>query len=115
MVSPHQCTRSANKVNNLKLKILEHVYAQPSLTVGGLADVISRGPKTEADIRHLLEKGYLVNDRGLELSKKGYARIDSASSRNRAKRVGVWVLGIATSVVAVVIGNWLWDLIQSYL
>ena len=81
-------------MNNLKLKILEHAYARPGLTIGGLADAISRGKKTEADVRHLVEKGYLLDDRGLELSKKGYACIDSASSRNRAKRAGKWVLGL---------------------
>lgn len=102
-------------MNNLKLKILEQAHARPGVTVGGLADAISRGPKTEADVHYLVEKGYLLNDRGLALSKKGFAYIDSVSSRNRAKRVGKWVLGIAASVVAVVIGNWLWGLIQSYL
>ena len=101
-------------MNNLKLQILEHAYAQPGLTVGGLADAISRGPKTEADVRYLVDKGYLLDHRGLELSKKGYACIDSGSSINRAKRVGKWLLGIAASVVAVVIGNWLWNFIQPY-
>ena len=102
-------------MNNLKLKILERAYAEPGSTVGGLADAISRGPKTEEEVRHLVEKGYLLDDRGLTLSDKGLACIDSASPRNRAKRIGKGVLGIALSVVAVVIGNWVWSLIQSSL
>ena len=99
-------------MNNLKLKILEHAYAQPGLTEGGLADAISRGPKTEQEVRYLVEKRFLLDHSGLELTKKGLACIDSSSFTNRAKRVGKWVLGIASSVVAVVIGNWLWNLIQ---
>ena len=102
-------------MNNLKLKILEHAYARPGLTIGGLADVISHGSKSEQEVRYLIEKGYLLDANGLELSKKGFACIDSASFRNRAKRVGKSVLGIAASVVAVLIGNWLWNLIQSSL
>ena len=102
-------------MNNLKLKILERAYAQPDLTIGGLADAISRGPRTEQQIRHLVEKGYLLDHSGLELSNKGFAYINSASFRNRAKRVGKLVRVLAVSVVAVVIGNWLWNLIQSSL
>ena len=107
--------RKQNRMNNLKLKILEHVYARPGLSIGGLADAISPGPNTEQEVRYLLEKGFLFDHRGLELSKKGFACIDSASFKNRAKRIGQWALGIAGSVVAVVIGNWLWNLIQSSL
>lgn len=66
-------------MNNLKLQILKGAYAQPGCTVGGLADTISRGRRTEKEICHLMEKGYLVDSRGLELSKKGLAYIDSAS------------------------------------
>lgn len=33
-------------MNNLKLKLLERAYASPGFTVGGLADSISRGPRT---------------------------------------------------------------------
>ena len=102
-------------MNNLELKILEHAYARPGLTVGGLADAISRGPKSEQEVRYLVEKGYLLDGSGLELSRKGFACIDSASFRNRGKRVVKCVLGIAVSVVTVVIGNWLWNLIQSSL
>ena len=98
-------------MSNLKLKILEYVYARPHLSIGGLADAISPGSRTEQEIRNLVEKGYLVDHGGLRLSKRGIACIDSASFKNRAKRVGTWVLG----VVAVVIGNWLWSLIQSSL
>ena len=100
-------------MNNLKLKILERAYASPGFTVGGLADSISRGPRTEQDVQYLVDKGYLLNDRGLELSNKGLACIDSASFRNRTIRIGKYALGIALSVVAVVVGNWLWSLIQS--
>ena len=100
-------------MNNLKLRILERAYAEPHLTVGGLADRISRGRRTEEDVRHLVKKGYLLDERGLELSDKGLACIDSGSSRNRAKRIGKWVLGMAASVLAVLTGNWLWSLIQS--
>ena len=91
-------------MNNLKLRILEQVHAQPGLTIGGLVDAISRGPRTEQEVRYLVEKGYLLDDRGLGLSNKGFACIDSASFRNRAKRVGKGVLG-----------NWVWYLIQSSL
>ena len=98
-------------MSNLKLKILEYVYARPHLSVGGLADVISPGSRTEQEVQNLLKKGYLVDRGGLQLSKKGIACIDSASFKNRAKRVGTWVLG----VVAVVIGNWIWSLIRSAL
>ena len=100
-------------MNNLKLRILERAYARPGLSMGGLADAISRGPTTEKAVRDLVERGYLRDDHGLELSKKGIACIDSSSFRSRAKRVSKWALGIAASVVAVVIGNWLWDLMQS--
>ncbi len=103
------------RMNNLKLKILERAYADPGLTVGGLADCISRGPKTEQEVQYLVDKGYLLNDNGLGLSNKGFARIDSASFRNRAMRVGKCVLRTGLSVVAVLIGNWLWHLMQSSL
>ena len=101
------------RMNNLKLKILERAYAEPHLTVGGLADRISPGPMTQQEVRYLVKKGYLCEDRGLTLSDKGLACIDSASFRNRALWLGKGVLGVAVSVVAVVIGNWLWYLIQS--
>lgn len=100
-------------MNNLKLKILERVYAEPWLTVGGLADQISPGRRTESDIQDLVKKGYLVNERGLHLSEKGLACIDSASPRNRMIRVAKFVLAMAATVVTVVTGNWLWSLIQS--
>lgn len=100
-------------MNNTKLRILERAYAQPHLTVGGMADRVGGGRRTERDVRHLVEKGYLLHERGLELSDKGFACIDSGSTRNRAKRVAKWALGMAASVLAVVTGNWLWDLIRS--
>ena len=62
-----------------------------------------------------MDKGYLLNDNGLSLSKKGFACVDSASFRNRAMRVGKCVLRVGLSVVAVLIGNWLWHLMQSSL
>ena len=102
-------------MNNLKLRILERAYAEPGLTIGGLADRISRGRRTEREVRYLVEKGYLVDERGVELSDKGLACIDSGSSRDRVKRVGKWMLGMVASVVAVVTGNWLWELIRSSL
>ena len=102
-------------MNNLKLRILERAHAHPSFTMGGLADRIGRSPATEKAVLELVEKGYLRNDYGLELSAKGMACIDSSSFRNRAKRVGTWVLGIAASVAAVVMGNLLWGLMQSSL
>ena len=102
-------------MSNLKLKVLEYANARPHLTIGGLADAISPGARTEQEIRHLVKKGYLLNHSGLTLSKRGIACIDSASFKNRAKRVGTWVLGVAASVVALVISNWLWSLIQSSL
>ena len=100
-------------MNNLKLKILEQVYVQPWLTVGGLADRISPGRGTEKDIQHLVKKGYLRNERGLHLSAKGLACIDSSSLRNRMIGVAKFVLAMAATVVTVVTGNWLWSLIQS--
>ena len=102
-------------MNNLKLRILEQAYAKPHLTVGGLADSIGPGYRTEQEVRYLVKKGYLLDDRGLVLSEKGLACIDSASLKNRTKRIGKWILGIATSVVAVIIGKWIWELIQSSL
>ena len=66
-------------MNNLKLKILERAYAEPGLTIGGLADATSCRPTTEQEIRYLVEQGYLLDDRGLKLSNKGFACIDSAS------------------------------------
>lgn len=103
------------RMNNLKLRILERAYARPGLTIGGLADSISRGPKTEQEVQCLVDKGYLLNDNGLGLSKKGFACVDSASFRNRAIRVGKCALSTGLSVVAVLIGNWLWHLMQSSL
>lgn len=102
-------------MNNLKLKILEYAYTRPGLTIGGLADSIAPGQRTEQDVRHLVNRGYLLDERGLELSNKGLACVDSASLRNRAKRLGKSVLGLALSVVAVVVGNWIWRLTQSFL
>ena len=104
-----QSPRKEQTMRNLKLEILKHVYARPHLTIGGLADAISPGARTEQEVCNLVDKGYLLDDSGLKLSKRGLACIDSTSFKNRAKRVGIWVLG----VVAVVIGNWLWSLIQS--
>ena len=102
-------------MNNLKLRILERAYARPGLTIGGLADSISRGPMTEQDVQYLVDEGYLLDHNGLGLSKKGLARVDSASFRNRARLVGKYVLSTGLSVVAVLIGNWLWHLMQSSL
>ena len=100
-------------MNDLKLKILERVYAQPWLTVGGLADQISLGPRTEKDIRDLVKKGYLRYERGLHLSDKGRNYIDSSSRRNRMIQVGKYVLAMAGGVVIAVTAQWLWNLIQS--
>ena len=100
-------------MNNLQLRILERAYARPGLTIGGLADAVSRGRRTEEEVRHLLEKGYLQKERGMELSAKGLACIDSASPRNWIMRIGKGALGVALSVVVVVLGNWIWSLIQS--
>ena len=52
-------------MSNLKLRILERAYAEPGLSIGGLADAISRGPTTEEEVDRLVEQGYLLNDRGL--------------------------------------------------
>ena len=106
---------SKEKLNNLKLQILEGANARPGYSIGGLADTISRGRRTEEEIHYLVEKGYLLNAKGIELSNKGFACIDSASFRNRMKLIGKGTLGLAMSVVAVVIGNWLWGLIQTSL
>lgn len=103
------------RMNNLNLRILERAYACPGLSIGGLADSISRGPKTEQEVQSLVDKGYLLYADGISLSKKGLACVDSASVRNRAIRVGKCVLTTALSVVAVLIGNWLWHLMQSSL
>ena len=73
-------------MNSIKLKILERVHAEPGLTIGGTwADTISRGPRTEQEVRYLIKKGYLLDEKGLELSRKGLACIDSDSMRNRTK------------------------------
>ena len=57
------------RMNNRKLKILERTYTRPGLAIGGLADSIGRGPRTEQEVRYLIDKGYLRDDdRGLELS-----------------------------------------------
>ena len=103
------------RMNNLKLKILERAYACPGLSIGGLADRISRGPKTEQEVQYLVDKGYLLYADGISLSNKGLACVDSASFRNRTILVGKYVLTTVLSVVAVLIGNWLWHLIQSSL
>lgn len=100
-------------MNNLKLRLLERDYARPGLTEGGLADGVSRGRRTEEEVRRLLEKGYLTDECGLELTAKGLACIDSASLGNRMMRIGKGALGVALSVLAVLIGNWIWSLIQS--
>ena len=42
---------------------LERAYAEPGLTIGGLADSISRGPGTEQEMRHLVDKEYLATQR----------------------------------------------------
>ena len=100
-------------MNNLKLRILERVYAEPWLTVGGLADHISPGRRTEMDIEELVKKGYLRYERGLHLTDKGRNYIDSSSRRNRMTQVGKYVLAMAGGVVIAVTAQWLWSLIQS--
>lgn len=102
-------------MNNLKLRILEQVYAQPWLTVGGLADKISPGPRTEKDIQDLVKKGYLRYERGLHLSEKGRSYIDSSSRRNRMIQIGKYVLAMAGGVFIAVTAQWLWGLLQSAL
>ena len=75
-------------MNNLNLKILEHVYAKPWLTVGGLADQISPGRRTEEEIQNLVKKGYLRNETGLHyFGERLLACINSSSLRNRMIRV----------------------------
>ena len=106
---------SPKQMNNIKLKILNHVNTNPWLTRGGLVDAIGGRARTEQDIRYLVEKGYLVDRDGMELTDRGFACINSGSFRNRAKRLGQGALGLLVSVIAVVIGNWLWGLIQSVL
>ena len=102
-------------MNNLKLKILEHVSAHPFLSRGGLIDAMGGRGRTDLDIGFLIEKGYLVESRSMELTDKGFACIDSGSIRNRMKRIGAVAVGIIVSVIAVVIGNWLWDLLRPVL
>ena len=99
-------------MNNLKLKILEHVSTHPFLSRGGLIDAMGGRERTDQDIAYLIEKRYLVDSRSMELAEKGLAYIDSGSVRNRMKRSGAVALGIIVSVIAVVIGNWLWDLLR---
>ena len=60
-------------MNNLKRQVLESAYARPGYTIGGLADTISRGRRTEEEIRDLVEKGYSLDvTGGIELSKKAW-------------------------------------------
>ena len=101
------------RMNNLKTTILERVYAEPWLTVGGLADRISPGRRTEKDIQDLVKKGYLRYERGLHLTDKGRNYIDSSSRRNRMIQVGKYVLAMAGGVVIAVAAQWLWSLFQS--
>ena len=101
------------RMNNLNTKILERVYAEPWLTVGGLADRISPGRRTEKTIQDFVKKGYLLDNRGLQVSKKGLACIDSSSRRNRMMRIGKYVLAMAGGVVIAVAAQWLWSLFQS--
>ena len=100
-------------MNDLKAKILERVYAEPWLTVWGLADRISPGRRTEETIQDLVKKGYLRNERGLHLTDKGLAYIDSSSRRNRLIQVGKYLLAMAGGVVIAVIAEWFWSLLQS--
>ena len=106
-------SRIIQRMNNLKMKILERVYAEPWLTVGGLADRISPGRRTEKDIQDLVKKGYLLDKRGLHLSEKGLACIDSSSRKNRMIQVGKYLLAMAGGVVIAVAAQWLWSLFQS--
>ena len=92
------------KVNNLKLRVLERAHANPELTRGGLVDAMGDRDKAEENIDYLVTKGYLRDRRGIELTDKGFACIDSGSFRNRAKQAGKGALG-----------NWLWVLIQTVL
>lgn len=96
------------------MRILERAHVRPNFNVYGLADSISPGRRTEEDIRYLLKKGYLRNKDALQLTEKGLACIDSSSPSNRMKRVGKGLLlFLVLPVLAVMIGNWLWDLIQA--
>ena len=101
------------EMNNLNLKILERVYAEPWLTVGGLADQISPGRRTEEEIQNLVKKGYLVYNNGLRLTDKGRDCIDSSSRRNRMIQAGKYVLAIAVGVVIAVTAQWVWSQFQS--
>lgn len=100
-------------MNNLNLKILQRVYAKPWLTVGGLADQISPGRRTEGEIQNLVKKGYLVYNNGLHLTDKGRDCIDSSSRRNRLIQTGKYVLATVVGVVMAVTAQWVWSLIQS--
>ena len=100
-------------MSNLKQEILERVYAKPWLTVGGLADQISPGRRTENEIQDLVKKGLLRYERGLHLTDKGLAYIDSSSRRNRMIRAGKYLLAMAGGVIIAVTAQWLWSLIQS--
>ena len=103
-------------MNNLDLNILERAHARPDLSRWGLIDSIGRSRQTERRVDRLIANGYLSTDSGgIELSKKGLASIDSSSLRNRSVTVGKGALAIAASVVAVVIGNWLWSMLQPHL
>ena len=102
-------------MNNIKLKILEYVSTHDWLTRGGLLDAMGGRARTEQDIRYLVDKGYLLDSGSVELTEKGFACIDSGSFRNRTIQIVKGVLGIVVSVLIVVAGNWLWELIQPFL
>ena len=99
-------------MNNINLRILEKLYARPDLSIGGLEDVIGPGPRTRQAIAKLIDDGYLLNDHRLELSDKGFRRIDSSSPRNRLRRLGSTVV---IPLAVVVAGSAIWYLIlQSF-
>lgn len=73
-----------------EVKNLGASICQTSFDRRGVADSIGPGDRTEQEVRYLVKKGYLLDDRGLKLSEKGLACMDSANLKKRAR----WAEGV---------------------
>ena len=123
-------------MTRLELRILRSASDYPELSVRGLASAATspvplnrveaesgvsvsavarrRVRDAEAVVRKLIERGSLeMSDDGVVLTQKGDAIVDPASRRNRGLRALRWFLVcLVLPVVAVVVGNFIWSLIE---
>lgn len=123
-------------MTRLELRILQSASDYPELSVRGLASAATspvplnrveaesgvsvsavarrRVRDTEGVVRKLIERGFLdKSDDGVVLTPRGVVIVDPTSFRNRGIRAlrGILVC-LVLPVVAVVVGNFIWSLVE---